>query len=91
MKTVVIQIGNSDNKLTQEEWSQYVYDIQCAINKIKVDQHFFGGPPTWERWQNVCWVFTVNSFDSFYSDVETIRTNYKQDSIAMTVGDTEFI
>jgi hypothetical protein len=37
MKTVVIQIGNSDNKLSQVEWSQFVSFVrEFLFNEVKV-------------------------------------------------------
>ena len=93
MITVTVQIGNSDNKLTQDEWAMYVKEVQRAINYYCPDVHFFGGSPNWERWQNVAGV--VNSGDHGLTQLAKrlveIKEKYRQDSIAWTQGNTAFI
>jgi len=54
VKTVVIQIGNSDDKLTQLEWAKFVNDIKHLVNNHAKEVHFFGGSSNWENWQNTC-------------------------------------
>lgn len=34
--TVVVQIGNSDDKPTQLEWSSYVKDVREMYNQVSV-------------------------------------------------------
>lgn len=89
--TVVIQIGNTDNKLTQQEWSQFILEMREVIHQYLGTVHFFGGSATYEPWQNVCWVVEVNSLDAFCKEATVLRQKYKQDSVAVTVGNTEFI
>ena len=93
MNTVTIQIGNSDDKLTQGEWNKYVRDVQKAIESYSYDQHFFGGSPNWFPWQNVAWCIVVpdSELDYLKQAIRDIREYYKQDSVAFTVGETEFI
>ncbi len=93
MKTVTIQIGNSDDKLTQCEWSEYVRAIQEQIEIYAYDQHFFGGSPTWFPWQNVAWCIEMRDSKIEYLKqvIKSIGKKYKQDSVAFTVGETEFI
>lgn len=93
MKTVTLQIGNSDNKLTQQEWSSFVSEIQQQIDKYAETVFFFGGSPNWSPWQNVSWVFIV---DPTYAveiifEIKGIRERYRQDSAAWTEGSTLFI
>ena len=92
MKTITLQIGNSDNKLTQVEWSDFVGEIHCLIERDPTSQiHFFGGPQNWECWQNVAWVFVTGNPMSLCQEVKRIRTKYKQDSAAWTEGSTAFV
>ena len=94
MKTVVIQIGNSDNKLTQSEWADFCDHVTKAINVGGFVVHFSGGSAWNSPWQNACWVIetqeeSIRNLRSYLSIV--VKRKYNQDSIAFTIGDTEFI
>lgn len=93
MKTVIIQIGNSDDKLTQKEWSQFHAKIDANIGLYAMQIHFHGSAATWETWQNVCWVFVIKSekAELLRERVKQIREAYKQDSVAWTEGETAFV
>lgn len=94
MKTVVIQIGNSDDKLTQSNWAAFVHAMRHeAILKNCRQIHFAGAPGNAERWQN--FAFIVECEDEqvppLLAAVKDIRDVFDQDSAAVTVGDTQFI
>ncbi len=90
---ISIQAGNSDNKLTQMEWSEFVDHLDTVLNAYETARHFFGGSVTWAKWQNVCWVFEIPSghYDDLVTDIRQIREQYRQDSVCMLAGDAEFI
>lgn len=88
---IVIAIGNSDNKLTQMEWSDFVSEIAIEIEYIKAKIHFFGGASTWEQWQNVAWIIETKYPEELLVRVKKIREKYKQESAFVMVGDEEFI
>jgi hypothetical protein len=91
--TVTVQIGNSDDKLTQAEWSNYVDNVHNKIREYAKQMHFFGGSPNWYAWQNACFVFEID--EKFYtelcSELKFIREFFEQGSIAIVRGNTEFI
>lgn len=93
MQTVVIQIGNSDNKLTQSEWADFIATVHDAVMCLSREIHFSGGS-TWSApWQNACWVCIADN-DGAYSLRQAMRVaceRYRQDSIAMTFGSTEMV
>ena len=99
MKTVTIQIGNSDDKLSQKQWAQFVAEIGALITDAEVDVHFFGGAPSFERWQNAAWVIAVRAevlhpnvvLGALKVAVADLRAQFKQDSAAWTEGETEFV
>lgn len=93
MKTVTIQIGNTDNKLTQQDWAAFVLMIRTSILKHCVNVEFCGGPPNWERWQNVAWVINIKeeNIEGLKSALSFDRKCCMQDSVAWTEGITEFI
>lgn len=95
--TVTIQIGNSDNKLTQEEWALFVATVQDVVtSKVKyagATVHFFGTSAGHERWQNAAWVVEVaeEGEPSLKKSVAVAGKLFLQDSVAWTVGRTEFV
>jgi hypothetical protein len=93
MKTVTVQIGNSDDRLTQKEWSQFVQWIDMEM-RARSDIHFFGTSVSDEEWQNACWVGVIE-FERDLIILKYVLTRVKrlfhQESVAWTVGDTEFI
>jgi hypothetical protein len=93
MKTATLQIGNSDDKLTQKEWSDYVNEISKTLEYRKIAIHFSGGSVNWAQWQNYAWVIALNeeAISELLSQLCLIRKKYRQDSVAWTEGDTEFI
>jgi len=95
MTTITIQIGNSDDKLTQKEWSEFVDKVDKAISNAKTRPHFSGGSYNDAPWQNYCWVFQLSD-DSredgiLFQQLKSIRKEFKQDSLAWTEGNTLFV
>ena len=95
-KTITIQIGNSDNKLTQREWSEFIKDLKQATQPFNI--HYSGGSPIDAPWQNYCIVVVVKTgqHSVLYQEIlkgmlAELCDKYRQDSIAVTTGDTEFI
>lgn len=91
--TITIQIGNTDDKLTQEEWARYVEKVGQAINYKAECVHFFGAPVNYAKWQNAAWVIECKEEDSRYlmGSLIEIREHFRQDSVAWTEGKTLFI
>ena len=58
--TVTIQIGNSDDKLTQTRWHAFVAEIEQTCTCVMEKMHFNGGSPSSARWQNHCFVIEVS-------------------------------
>jgi hypothetical protein len=91
--TVYVTIGNSDDKLTQEEWADY----QSATNEL-VDEHAdrihgrWASLPT-DPWQNACWCLEVEDghADDLRRHLTTTAGDYQQDSIAWAIAQTEFL
>lgn len=85
---VYIGIGNTDNKLTQVEWAQFVTDTRtvvqrfCAANLADADGQppASGGPQIigdWlsagdSPWQNACIAFTLPN-DTSSANVEALQ------------------
>jgi hypothetical protein len=93
MKTITVQIGNSDDRLAQCQWKDYVNQVHEMILIWGGEIHFSAPSVGWADWQNACWVFTMTSkkYRGLRLRLKDIRVNHKQDSMAITVGDTEFV
>lgn len=93
VKTIVVQIGNSDNKLPQAEWAEFVRRVDVTIRENAQAVHFFGGTENWAAWQRVCWVFDCEGtrLAGLKELVTATRREFRQDAAAFTEGETEFI
>ena len=91
--TATVQIGNTDNSLTQNEWSQFIYDMHERIAEHCTHIHFKGGSEYDAPWQNACWVVLVcsSAIDPLREAVIECRKCYRQKSAAITFGNTEMI
>lgn len=98
VETVTIQIGNSDNKLTQQEWSDFILDVNNLIHLSIITTpnpliYFAGGSEASKSWQNYCWVFNADRLitDKIIRSLEGIKRTYRQVFIALTIGKMRFI
>jgi len=93
VKTIIVQIGNSDNKLRQADWARFVQRVTGIIQEHAATMHFFGGPENWATWQKVCWVFDgeESRLDDLKITLAGVRKEFLQDAAAVTVGETEFV
>ena len=93
MKTITLQIGNSDDKLTQKEWSIFVARINTEVRDEAYQVHFFAPSVGYNEWQNAAWIFSCEPTPLLrLKDIVTaIREKFNQDSAAWTEGETEFV
>lgn len=93
MYTAAILIGNSDDKLTQKEWSEYVTEVTEQLLRWNCAMHFHGTSNSAAPWQNACWVFMLSedSIGMVRKWLGKLATKYRQDSIAFMLGGTDFV
>lgn len=91
--TATIDIGNSDDKLTQHKWASYIRNTNNIINELVAEVHFVGGTSIESAYQSYCWVATIrpDTVPTLRERLNNVRNAYNQDSIAMTIGETQFI
>lgn len=91
--TVTICIGNSDDKLTQKEWAHFVEAMDLEIGCVADKWYFRGGPETRNIRQNYAWIVNCQpeKLDKLREVVTNTRMDFKQDSAAFVVGETELI
>jgi hypothetical protein len=82
-------IGNSDDKLTQAEWSAFVGDVQAAVDQAvaggaRIQFAGFSAPAA--PWQNALWVVEMpwggSARFKLRSNLSRLARQYRQDSIA---------
>ena len=90
--TVYISIGNSDDKLPQAEWAEFVMRIQALMQAYGTIHGEWYSLPN-QRWQNACWC--LETYDGergvLRKRLSEIARNYRQDSIAWAEATTERI
>jgi hypothetical protein len=92
MNTVTVLIDNDGDRLTQEEWSEYVVRIHAAIEAVSQETHFNGSSNPVSRFQNFCWVFEASDGGKAMLKERLKKIHSKYDSWGMTVvvGETIF-
>ena len=93
-KTVTIQIGNTDNKLTQSQWADFCNQIHSEITISGGNIHFSAPSVGWADWQNAAWVFEIENdprMPLLKQSISELGKINLQDSVAWTEGTTEFI
>ena len=98
MDVAVIQIGNSDDKLSQQKWSEFVSDVQDIFMHWNYPIYFHGCSVGSAPWQNACWVVDARNLVGEVAAIDILRQTlgrlakkYKQDSIALSLGMTEMV
>ena len=89
-----VSIGNSDDKLTQQEWSEYSHAVDGLLRMHgKLHGAWFSLPDS--GYQNACWCVEFSEFGQgtdFRADLKDLARFYGQDSIAFApVITTEFL
>ncbi len=94
--TVYVSIGNSDDKLTQSEWSIFYARVDSLLENVALTAQIHGRwlSPGNAPWQNACWCVEVpeSAVDKLKADLANLARVYRQDSIAWAVApETEFL
>lgn len=93
MYNVVVSIGNSDDKLTQIDWSRFCNDMSLVVTKHSRQIHFYGHSDGGAIWQNALWLSEMDDteFDEFKMELRKLKVKYRQNSIYMQVGNPIFV
>lgn len=91
--TIAVQIGNSDDRLPQRQWSQFVVEVGDEIRKAAKAVHFSGAPFSCSQYQNFAFIFEADEEAALTLKIVLTakRKQYNQDSLAWTVGETTFV
>jgi hypothetical protein len=91
VKTVTIQIGNSDDKLSQSKWADFIQELKTISITCCHQVHFTGNSHGDAPWQNFCIVAECDDLGWIDVQLPILAKKYNQDSIACTVGTTIFL
>lgn len=93
-----VTIGNSDDKLTQQQWASFCYDLRSLVEDWTQQVHGNWVSAADSCWQNACMCFVVAapSADQLQtveilvrSDLRALAAQYGQDSIALVTVPAE--
>ena len=90
---ITVQIGNTDDKLGQAEWSSFLHDTCQLVNNVAQKVYFSGHSFPSAPWQNAAWCFECNPEDQSIIKIRLaeLAKEFRQDSIAWTSGETTFL
>lgn len=97
---IVIAIGNSDNRLTQQEWAAFWHEFHTEINYYAgmdgIQVHGTWVSDAVGPYQNAAWSLSwpddrVHLARQLKNDLREILAKYRQDSMAWTTGRTELV
>lgn len=93
---VYVSVGNSDDKLTQAQWSRFQIEVDRAVRRWGATIHGVWVSQPVSEFQNACWCFetVLSPFmkEQLQSELAKLAAVYNQDAIAWAeVRDTEFI
>lgn len=82
MITVYVSVGNSDDKLTQVEWSSFYLAVEQVIRRAAHRVHGAWVSQAADPWQNGCWGFEIGNPVWLRGQLRNLAGAYRQDSIA---------
>lgn len=91
---VYVAIGNSDDKLTQAQWSHFCQEVDDAVRQEASEVHGEWYSPPAMQYQNACWsiVFNDRSRTPRLQDrLARLADKYDQDSIVWSEANVTFI
>jgi hypothetical protein len=94
MKYCVVTIGNSDNKLTQREWSLFCTEVRTVVESYAKTVHFQGWSAPGSHYQNMCITFEADErfnrtgLNVIKRSLVHIAKTYNQNAIAFAQMDT---
>lgn len=91
--TIHVSIGNSDDKLTQAQWSQFFWEVNWAIDGYSKEIYGRWVSPSTEPYQNACWSFRKDWHHNDYlkKELRRIADTFDQDAITWLEGTTQFL
>ena len=92
---VYVSIGNSDDSLTQEKWSEFTHRVEQDLSISAKNMHgrWFSQPNS--PWQNACWCIELSDDEEIIDELQErlgiLAGRYSQNSIAWAEAEITFI
>lgn len=92
MTTVYASIGNTDNKLPQQRWSNYFWEFQKCMTSFADQVHGVWLSEPSSSYQNACIAIETEAVANLRVALAMIGRDFDQESIAFAVvPTTEFL
>ncbi|MGH3783157.1 MAG: hypothetical protein ACRDZY_08375 [Acidimicrobiales bacterium] len=93
MSTVHAAIGNSDDKLSQRDWSSYLEDFHLVMVTAATQVHGVWHSAPVSQFQNACIAAEVapEALDGLRAALLSLRRRHRQESVAFNVSETELV
>lgn len=93
MLTVYVSIGNSDDELSQAEWSKFAYEVDMVIRRSAERVHGEWYSPGGAAYQNACWCFEVGMVVSqkLRRELAEAGSRWRQKAVTWAVAEVEFL
>lgn len=91
--TIHVAIGNSDDRLTQAQWSAFVADVDQTIRFWATTVHGYWHSLPDAEWQNAAWAFEIEGVgrEDLRKELADAARHHHQESIAWNESTTYFI
>lgn len=89
---VYVSIGNSDDKLTQREWHDFVFAVDAVMHSGRVHGQWYSRADA--QWQNACWCVEFSGdvlIEYVKEHLRELAARFQQDSIAWADAKTIFL
>lgn len=91
VSTAHISIGNTDGKLTQAEWAEFFHQVDVLVNRCASAVYGIWHSLPVTPYVNACWAVEVWHEEELRQGLAALAREFRQDSIALLMGETEFI
>lgn len=96
-RTYYVSIGNSDDKLSQRQWCEFVQAVEEVLEKcFQFHGIWFSRPDA--AWQNACWCcqspgegWNTRSYYDARRKLRELAAEFNQDSITWAEAYTDFL
>lgn len=90
---IYVSIGNSDDKLSQKRWFEFVRNVDSVVRLRSLEVHgaWFSNPVS--PYQNACWCFEIWPSEAriLKTELAMLAHDFGQDSITWAPAKVEFI
>lgn len=91
MTTIYASIGNTDNKLSQQEWARFWWNFRKLMSQMATEVHGVWLSEPSSSFQNGCIAIDTDTPVLLRGALAELASEFKQDSIAVANASTVFV